>query len=686
MKQLFIILSIVVFSNVAMPLIAQETIMISDNIMLTKYCDEYIVDYWPASISYDTIISCGEFFYRAKFADMSHVEYTENAGYPELPIYSISLQFPIDECEITVETDPLSICGYQNTYSYIPIPDGLYYYPTQDLPDDQDCPLNMNDDFYFYYDTISWMTQDYYYDTIPVPYMVFGNVTFNILPLHYNPETNSLRQLPPTRFIITPSCSNLCIEESQTLYDPVWGQDAVNFFDNYEGDEYDIEEVGTLVETYHSGNYSFTTTYKGRYLIIVQDAYESEISDFVDHKMHYGYDVEVLTVTQAITEGTTYATNYNINVSSLSTAEKIRYAIKDKKECYQDLKYVLLVSEQGVIPSSDSNINSDIFYAALSNHLLPNLFLLPEVYIGRWIFSDVNSLRNIIYKTITTETQSRNYYATLAIGNGIGYDEFKKANTKVSKILADNNISCNSIIDYTNYANTLFFNSLYYNDNIMWLYRGHANNTIIGFPYFLSATDYIFANSFVPFGFSFSCSNNPYLDNGFGSLMLTNTSMYGDATFYGASANSIIGSNSKLEKSVFKVLKRSQTIGQLVTSGSRKYYDACRTSTLKQKQVKLYNLFGDPSLYWHGLNRTTGEPRTAPMLIRNSTREFDYNSNVEMLENRYDELEEISVYNVMGLYLGTFSIKQIINFQDGNYILILNTEDGVRVEKAYIKH
>ncbi|MBR1563920.1 MAG: hypothetical protein IJ650_01085 [Paludibacteraceae bacterium] len=667
---------------------AQEIIMLSENIKLTKTCEEYIIEYRPQSVIFDTVEQGGQYFYRAGFADMSHVEYTEDVGYPELPIYSITLQVPIiedEDCEVSVYAYPIyPNNNLGNTDNSIPIPDGLLYYPTQECS--YACFAEYNYDFYFNYDT-SWMANNYYYDTIPVSFMGFGCITLNILPLHYNPEYNCLRQMPATQFIITPSCGDLCWMEVETPMNPIWGQDAISFFDNYEGDEYNAAEVEINIGDYpdenHSGYETLNTTFKGDYLIIVQDAYEDDMEDFVAHKIKYGYHVTMLTLSEAVLEGTAYANEHNINTSSLSLAEKIRYAIKSKKEEEEYLKYVLLVSQEGVIPSSDEDIDSDIFYAALKSHLLPNLFLLPEVYIGRWIVPSSGYLSNVIEKTIYTETAIRYNYVTLASGDGDGSDNFKKTNSKVADILVDNGVSCNIIVGTNIYAPTQFYNSLMNNSNDMWIYRGHANEYFIGSPYFLEGSNYAFYNNFIPFGFSFSCSNNPYSGYGFGSQIIVETSDFGDATFYGASDDSNRDSNDKLEKSVFKQFDKSLTIGQMVAKGARKYYDACRTSPLKQKQVKLYNLLGDPSLYLSGLISSTGKPRPRIIPLYMPFSE-EYLEEKELFNE--NEVKELEVYNILGILVGRLSPLQIRNLPENQYIVISNTLDGIKTQKIYVNH
>ena len=707
MKQKSAILLSVIFSLSVFSVSGQDTIMLSDNLRLIKTCSEYIIDYWPSEILFDTLENNGEMFYRSGFADMSHVEYTEEPGFPELPIYSVSLQVPREGCEVNVymEPDVFDFCGgndgeatsssewcseLEEQNYCIPVPDNMLYYPTQSCFGETECPTEMDYGYYYNYDT-SWMSMRYYYDTIPVPYMVFGSVTFNILPLHYNPEDNCLRQMPATRFVISPSCGDdLCQLEWETLQNPVWGQDAVDFFDNYVGDEYDVDEAGIRIEDYpdedHSDYETLNTTYKGDYLIIVQDAYESEMEAFVAHKVYYGYHVVMLPLSAAESEGDSYAISHGVNnTSSLSLAEKIRYAIKGRKENNEYLKYVLLVSEQGIIPSSDDVIDSDILYGTMKMTWPQHLYLLPEIYVGRWIIEDIHSLERIIRKTIFVETMQRDMYATLCSGSGIGENKFRKVNNEVASILSNNNYSISNIVGTNSNALLQFRSAILNNNNLIWIYRGHGAIDEIGQPYNLYAVSSPFISSLIPFGFSFSCSNNSYQYDSFGSHILTLTDYAGDGTLYGASEDSNRDSNNKLEKAVFKVLSKSKVIGEMVTQGERKYYDACRTSGLKQRQVKKYNLAGDPSLYILGLDAITGEANTANSINGNRTmRAIEYNDKNNL--NAVIDTEEIEVYDILGRHMGNIGTSKLYDLPPNNYILIIRTIEGLVVQKHFINN
>ena len=711
MKQKLAILLSVIFSLSVFSVSGQDTIMLSDNLRLIKTCSEYIIDYWPSEILFDTLENNGEMFYRSGFADMSHVEYTEEPGFPELPIYSVSLQVPREGCEVNVymEPDVFDFCGgndgeatsssewcseLEEQNYCIPVPDNMLYYPTQSCFGETECPTEMDYGYYYNYDT-SWMSMRYYYDTIPVPYMVFGSVTFNILPLHYNPEDNCLRQMPATRFVISPSCGDdLCQLEWETLQNPVWGQDAVDFFDNYVGDEYDVDEAGIRIEDYpdeeHSGYTTLNTTYKGDYLIIVQDEYKDDMEDFVEHKVYYGYHVVTLTLSATEAEGLAYATANQINTGSLSLAEKIRYAIKGRKEDDEYLKYVLLVSEENVIPISEgytftywgdndiTNPPTDIFYESLNTHSRRNTHLFPELYIGRWIITNSLNLANIIYKTTTTEITQYLKRVALFSGTGNMQNMFYRANKHISQYLLSTSITVTNIDGRTNPSVATIWSTFSNEATWMWIYNGHGNINLLGSPYLIHSYDVINNNVFTPFAFGFACLLNTYHDYGTGALLLRSSDTFGSTTFYGASTESYGLSNKKLSKRIFSQMVKNTdiSIGQMIIQGERKYYDACRTSCFKQRMVKMYNLFGDPSLPLQGLDESTGvvRPFFAPKYY-NSEYNFDNN----------DTISGIELYDITGKKVKT-SMADAYQLPNGVYIKTTYTSNGVQSNKIHIHH
>ena len=706
MKRIILFLAILfgvfIFSN------AQDTIVLSENVLLIKDCYSYIIEYYPTEILYDTIDDNNDLYVRAKFADMSHVEYTEEEGLPELPVYSVSLQVPEECCYVEVATEsiesiPSVISGgggsavlppdiatndpEEDYNSCLPLPGNTIYYPTQACSGDVYCPVYMDQDFYQYYDT-SWMAINYYYDTVPVPFFPFQSVTFNILPVHYNPEDNCLRQLPPTRFIITPACDDdLCYMQTATMTNPVWGQDAATFFDNYTPDDYDEEEavmdIGDYPDPNNNTYQTLNTSYKGDYLIIVQDSYANGIETFKAHKIYYGYHVEVLTLSQVAAEAAliTNFSHWPIDIA-------IRIVLNYRKTNNEYLKYVLLVSEEGVIPPSagvtfnnvddndKTNPPSDILYSSFNNIVPYDLYLLPELYIGRWIINNSLELSNIIQKTIDTETSFYSKHIALFSGTLEGKESFFNTNTEIAqKIVAVSSITVTNIDgrlypNYTSIMNTTLQDGVKW----MWIYNGHGNIDYIESPYREDADDIINDNIFCPFGFGTGCLQNTYHSWGLGSRLLTQSYLYGTTTYYGASTESYRYSSNKLMKSIFyNMLKNTNiSIGQMVEQGERKYYDACRTSVFKQRTIKQYNLFGDPSLPLQGYDDQTGYVR--PFL------KPKYNSDKEQ------QVTGTMLYDITGKLLKSsgFDDIDIHSLSNGLYIKVTETNNGTCSKKLNI--
>ena len=208
----------------------------------------------------------------------------------------------------------------------------------------------------------------------------------------------------------------------------------------------------------------------------------------------------------------------------------------------------------------------------------------------------------------------------------------------------------------------------------MWVYNGHGNTAEIGNPYNNNADDLLNANIFCPFSFSTGCSNNSYSINSFGVKLLNQSEYFGTTTFYGSSVNSYTLNSNYLFKKIFKQMVKNTniSIGQMVTQGERKYYDACRTSVFKQRTVKMYNLFGDPSLPLPGYDDQNGliRPFLAPRIIANDD----------------SIILSSTIYNVMGNRIMSSDKNNITSYYlpDGLYIKVVNTNSGSYSEKIGI--
>ena len=134
-----------------------------------------------------------------------------------------------------------------------------------------------------------------------------------------------------------------------------------------------------------------------------------------------------------------------------------------------------------------------------------------------------------------------------------------------------------------------------------------------------------------------------------------------------------LSSNSLLTNLFRRLIKNTNiSIGQMIVQGERKYYNACRTSGFKQRTVKMYNLFGDPSLPLLGYDSQTGliRPFYAPRIIAND-------DNI---------IISATIYNVMGNTIINSGEKNINSYYlpNGFYIKVVKTNNGSYSEKIGI--
>lgn len=690
-KTLLILVSIVLLISKAY---AQDTIQLSSNLILIRTCENYIIDYIPTNDVTTLLEYMGDDYYRISLPESRYVHYTEDEGYPELPILSITLQAPDAGCTPSLSYQ-VSNMNTRNGSSDIAtsqptrltdncyfFENGYRYYPTTVCDGENPCVSAYNGD---YFNDDTWMAEWCYIDSEPQKFMTFHSVTINIIPYHYIYDSNCIQELGYTRFYISFNDNyNLCAMRQETFNTEVWGIDALQYFDNYTTNEaalYTYESFPFVEYPDPYDNYQYTTLncgFRGDYLIISESRFEDYIENFKAHKIRYGYHVNV---------------EYLV-ASPLVTSDSIRAIIRNAKEQNNYLKYVLLVGSMSAIPpsytdtTSNDNQPTDIFYSIFTNYLIPDWHLCPELYVGRWIVDDVSSLQAIINKTIITEFLNTYSKVVLFSGIGNGEQQFVKSNAEISAMLSNYYINNTSILGQSGTAYNSLIGELQNPNVLIWSSHVHGNEVLIGNPYYMDYNTFIDNSIFSPFGFSLGCSNNPFLSEGLGQMLLTASENYGSTVFYGASTISYIESNSKLRKQVFSMLEKPNnlTVGQFFISGARKYYDAWRLSGMKQREMKIFNIAGDPSLFLYGLNQYTGEENESP-IRRNLMHSSDI-SKVKYhdgyLTSSDKEVVSCSVYDYSGILIEKSYSAYVGTLANGLYIIVATLDDGSSVTEKLL--
>ena len=271
---------------------------------------------------------------------------------------------------------------------------------------------------------------------------------------------------------------------------------------------------------------------------------------------------------------------------------------------------------------------------------------MPETIVGRWPVRNVTELSHVINKTIGFEcltNVTRRF--SLFSGTGNGENDFASDVTSAFNKLATTPSSSSIMYDGRyGFTHTDIINEFSNHNDLLFVYRGHSNETRLGTPY--TAISYLnIPSNQSYFSIGLSCLLNRPVDYNFGNRWINN----GDRAcgIYGSTTESDRSSNSYLSKHLFDYYAEQATNltwGQWMSGAAAKYYSSLSTSARK-KQTKKYLILGDPSLYIFGFDSVTCSPK--PYQIKSMTR--NTTSIETILEDMDDEnIKSVSVYDVTG--------------------------------------
>ena len=599
--------------------------------------NDYDVEYGYS----DTPIPCGEFTVINMDADY---DVTDVPGYPELPFFPINLVIPFSDYEITFEPDFIESVGVAE-YVDPAIGDGI-------IVDDFSC---YNHEYYE-----NGVDEEYpngfyrnFYE-VSEPYWISEamGLTLSIHPFSYYPHQDRIDVLYNGTFYIEfgdtedlPYVINSFEYNAQNL--DIW-----LYFDNY-------NDMTYLPDLESRGNYLIVAA--NRNMLTALDPY-------VEYKLNQGYNVDVVYLNQHNALG-----NVDAIVDLINGNNYLGYP-----------DYVLLVGSLDDIPPFEGSIDVDYPYTDDGYH--------PKV--GRWIISDFSSnyptLTNIINKTISTETQLVNMVHWAALFSGSD-SQSRRMENKFYKQLKK---ICNRFFDSMNMSAILhdgrdpnmsvsmMVNEIEDSPNF-FIYNGHGidlyQTTAIGSPYNLapSATfEYNYAklqslnnNSPYPLGFGFACRLNTYNTNMcFGSQWVEEEN--GGVAFYGATVITYLSPDGCFSKKIFNKLKQLTNkkenfpLSNWLYCSEQAYYNAFMSAN-RWKQIRKYNLIGDPTLYVYGLAL--------------NEEDIYYSPKAENLVE-VDEIKAINVFDISGRLIlrnTQGNISDILtNLNKGVYLVRVVYESG----------
>lgn len=501
-----------------------------------------------------------------KYIEIEDFGIIDDIGFPQLPQTTIALNVPDG-------TDNFQVSISNVVVRQINIDKPIM--PTQD-----DYELNPNFQINSqYYESdgnkYNFRTQ------LSDPYRVFGEsgVDLSIFPFVYNPQRNSISVLKSAT--ITLSYNQSQITPKDTYNSEVKEKYLSNFFENY-------------IPSKAGSDFS------GRYLMITSPSYESTLTYFANYKRNIGYDV---TVVNTNTTGTT--------PSSIKSYIQGRYNNTTTRP-----DFVLLAGDTDVIPAfegdaSGSSIDdpiTDLGYARLDGD-----DYFADVFLGRFSVDGIESLKNIINKTIYMEmnfhlfTKKAKFIAGKDNSNHSNYMENNFENGHeyvIENTFEPEGYICDTLYQPTTNQVTNAINS----NPTFCLYSGHGYFTSIqGLSFYIYSSDIEnLSNTIFPIFFSFACKtgNFAYANVCIGESWIRAQNK-GGVAYFGSSVSSMVKSDKAIEEKIFSdIFIDNERLGQIIYLGMEEYYHRFWSTlnlTRTRRYMKAYNLLGDPSLNIQGL-------------------------------------------------------------------------------------
>jgi len=525
---------------------------------------------------------------------------TDIPGYPALPFLSMDLLLP--ECaENIIVTSMAGVTTYDNPPHYIsPAFMGSEVDENGDVIEelDEDCynieyyTSGATADFpYGFYNHESYTVSDIYTES------GYKGFTFSIFPFSYHPENGQMEVLREMQFIIEFDCGDLDntiaeIQETAT----VDATAAQLYFDTFNG-----MDIVPHTSTGENGSYLIIASHRDM---------EGSLSQYVQYKQSQNFNTEVI---------------YLDDFGALGDRMMIELLIKFNV-LLPNPDYVLLVGSLNDIPP----------YSGTGTGAHPFTDDGYHPRLGRWIISSYSDLDNIINKTIATETGYGNTLSTAALFSGkdskkrrskFFYNDIKKIANASFSDMGIPYMPHNGRTIPENNAQTYMWNAIQ-NHPRFFIYSGHGYSPSwsgIARPYEIFTTASGYNNLYQlanqaphPMGFGFACHLNSYTtDNNFGARWVAKPDA-GGVTFYGSTITSSMYPDRYLSKKVFTQLRKITNkmsnfpISLWLRVGEDKYYNALKV-VWRRRQVKKYNLIGDPTLAVYGMNYSgTYEPFHTP--------------------------------------------------------------------------
>ena len=631
MKNYFYLFAILLFSLL---LLNDSTIANTpDGITITKSSRGYVIDFALPTFQLNEKSVEGENYYELTVHGYG---VNPDVGLPALPLISFNIFIAYSESQ--PEFSISNINTEEKILSNKIFPFQMPWEKSQPL---DERPFTINRE---YYNASGNIEQPFI--KISEPFIIAGvkGVIVTIYPFRYSPKDNKL-------VIINNASVEIILNNPvQPVSDKseVFNQFFENIFVNYE-----FSAVRSLM----------------KYLIITAPAYESAMSQFVNHKNGHGFEVEMFSTSITGTTNTAIKTFIQSRYNNPSTKPE----------------FILLVGDVVNIPAwtgqGEGTPTTDLNYAQLEGG-----DYFADAFIGRFSVSNTTELQNAINKTIFMES----YIATLQKKN---IYMASTDNWQISE--GTHNYVIDNYFNPAGYTNLKLYTHTYgattqqlinaLNDNqVFAIYSGHGSEySWADGPVLNQQQVRDLTNTWYPFVYSFACITGSYhLSECFGETWLRTDN--GASAFYGSSVNSYWDEDDILEKKIFQAMFEDDLtritpmfdIGKIYLVNH--YGGGITPGSTMLRYVEMYNLMGDPSI---PVKRQIPPDTTPPDPVTDLA-VVDLTSNSIMLNwtAPYD-----STFGGVNAYDIRYSTSLITseNFETANQCMFDGQSDSAGTSKSY---
>ena len=584
-------------------------------------------------------------------------DFMDDVGYPILPFFSLDLLAPsCESSDVVVYMTNVVTSSADVLYPIVPalkgsrIVDGVYM-----LLDD-DC--YSIDDYAYGYESQDY--RDGFFEISGIyNFLSVQGVTFSICPFLYHPESGHIEILQEATFIIEFACDNL----NEMMYDLQMSE------------EYSAYVAQLYFDVFNEIGVFNNSCVNGKYLILAaRRDMENALMPYIDYKISQNYETEIIYLDEA---------------GCLGNATRISDIII-QNDVMSNPDYVLLVGSLLDIPPAQGGNNLHDPFSDDAYH----------EFLGRWILEDEPTgrdyieLRRIVAKTIAAEIGYVDTYSTAVLFSGTDPNSSFMSRSLYRNIKRVAAKSFNPMgIPYTLYDGrdydarqaVSYMKTALQGNARFFMYTGHGNEVRIGQPYSLHYNDLPICSSPHPIGFGFACSMNAYTTNrNFAARWVAGTN--GGVAFFGSTVTTFLSPDNSFAKRIFKELKKlTNKSGNFPLSlwlriSERKYYSAL-SLPVRGRQIRKYNLIGDPTLAVYGMDGGTYAPFHMPHRNQETLECLDSSAS--------SQIYLMDVYDISGKKIASSTSEQIPPIEGalsaGVYIIKTTYMDGTTSTNKLIK-